>query len=254
MLKKLGRRLHFRLRESFAPRAHGAGLGGMHFVEDYERVVANLVATHPIDEAMALAVGGGDYVTLGAIQRKLLRHAGLADGMSVIDLGCGSGRLAHALGNAMTVRYLGVDVVQALLDYAATRAPPAYRFVRHTRLDIPAEPASADLVCAFSVFTHLLHEESFLYLADMHRVLRPGGVAVFSFLEFAEPSHWTIFDQTVEARRGGTTLTLNTFIERGPIAEWARRLGFEAPRFISGMEAPQGGAPLGQAVAILRRA
>ena len=39
------------------------------------------------------------------------------------------------------------------------------------------------MILAFSVFTHLLHEESFIYLEDFKRVLKPGGSVVFSFLE-----------------------------------------------------------------------
>ena len=43
-----------------------------HFIEDYERHVANLIATHPIDEAMSLAVGGS-YELVGGIEHDLLR-------------------------------------------------------------------------------------------------------------------------------------------------------------------------------------
>ncbi len=253
MIRKLLRRGAFALRERFAPRAPGAGLGGLHFVEDYERFVRNLVATHPLDEAMSLAVGGG-YERVGGIERDLLRHAGLADGMALIDLGCGSGRLAQALGRSMRLgSYLGIDVVQALLDYARTQAPPEYRFLRSVALGIPAPDASADMVCAFSVFTHLLHEETYLYLEDIRRVLKPGGRLVFSFLEFAAPQHWTVFEGTVERRRAGTVPHLNSFVERGAIAAWARHLGYRDLAFIGTDAAPWGGEPLGQAVALLRR-
>ncbi|MBX6374924.1 MAG: class I SAM-dependent methyltransferase [Acetobacteraceae bacterium] len=226
----------------------------MHFVEDYERRVANLLATHPLDEAMSLAVGGS-YERIGAIERDLLRYAGLADGMALVDLGCGSGRLAHALGTSMRLgSYLGIDVVQALLDYARTKAPPDYRFVRSVSFELPAPDASADMVCAFSVFTHLLHEETYLYLEDIRRVLKPGGRCVFSFLEFAEPNHWRIFEATVEGRRVGAVPHLNTFIERSTIEAWARQLGFRETIFIGGCEAPWCGEPLGQSVALLRKA
>ena len=94
-----------------------------HFVEDYERHVQALIAAHPFDEAMSLAVGGA-YEIVGEIERDLLRYAGLRDGMALVDLGCGSGRLASALGRSMRIDYLGTDIVQALLDYAASRTPP----------------------------------------------------------------------------------------------------------------------------------
>ena len=43
-----------------------------HFIRDYRRVVVNFIATHPLDEAMALAVGGGDYDANGKLECDLL--------------------------------------------------------------------------------------------------------------------------------------------------------------------------------------
>ena len=36
------------------------------------------------------------------------------------------------------------------------------------------------MVCAFSVFTHIEHEDSYLYLEEALRIVRPGGRFVFS--------------------------------------------------------------------------
>ena len=55
-----------------------------HFVEDYERHVAQLIEKYPIDEAMSLAVGGS-YHEIGAIEADILRYTGLKDAMSLID-------------------------------------------------------------------------------------------------------------------------------------------------------------------------
>jgi ubiquinone/menaquinone biosynthesis C-methylase UbiE len=223
-----------------------------HFVEDYERYVADLVEQHPIDEAMALAVGGL-YEEIGTIERLILEYAGLEDGMMVIDLGCGSGRLAHALGAGCKVDYLGIDVVSALLAYAKTKAPPHYRFVLNRELSLPAADASADVVCGFSVFTHLLHAETYIYLAEMYRVLKPGGLVVFSFLEFGAGAHWTVFEQTVAHQRAKANPPLNTFIERSVIKVWCRHLGFELLECIDGDQPRWDGKLLGQSIAILRR-
>lgn len=204
-----------------------------HFVEDYERHVAALKAAHPLDEAMSLAVGG-NYDLAGEIEVDLLKKAGLVDGMSVFDLGCGSGRLATALAKSgLSIKYLGTDVVQDLLDYAASKTPRHYRYLRHAELSVPAPDHSIDIACAFSVFTHLLHHESYIYMEDMRRALKPGGRLVFSFLEFAVDHHWEVFEHTIEQQRAGTTPPLNTFIERSSIEVWAKHLGFGAPRFFS---------------------
>jgi hypothetical protein len=39
---------------------------------------------------------------------------------------------------------------------------------------------SVDMIRAFSVFTHIEHEDSYLYLKEALRVVRPGGRFVFS--------------------------------------------------------------------------
>ncbi|SMG22158.1 class I SAM-dependent methyltransferase [Paraburkholderia susongensis] len=224
-----------------------------HFVEDYERFVDNLVKQYPIDEAMARAVGGS-YDDVGEMELNILRHAGLKDGMAVFDLGCGSGRLASALGRSgMDLDYLGTDIVQALLDYAKTKSPEHYRFIKHAALSIPAENSSVDVACAFSVFTHLLHHETYQYLEAMRHAVKPGGRVVFSFLEFADAGHWSIFEHTIHHQRMDVQTPLNSFIERSVIDAWAQRIGFRVVEYINGNVGIGGGAPLGQSTAILER-
>ena len=250
------RRLIFRAREAaerrLAPLRRARGEA--HFVRDYRRLVTGLLAHHPLDEAMARAVGG-DYEQTGAAEYALLRHAGLAGGMALLDFGCGSGRLAAALARQhLPVDYCGIDVEERLLDYARRHAPPHFRFVLNRELRLPAADESADMVCAFSVFTHLLHAETYLYLEDIRRVLQPKGVLVLSFLEFAQPRHWQIFADTVAAERQRAAPHLNQFIERNTIDLWAQKLGFSAPAYIDADAAPWGDpGPLGQSVAILLR-
>ena len=225
-----------------------------HFVEDYERYVRHLMRRHPIDEAMSLAVGG-DYAEIGAIECEILRHAGLRDGDSLVDFGCGSGRLAVRLAETVRVDYLGLDVVRPLLDYARTKCPPHYRFQLNTSLRLPVETGAVDWFAAFSVFTHLLHTETYLYLEEMHRALRPGGRVVASFLEFAVYPHWGVFRETVEQQRASHVPHINQFIERNAWELWARELGFAAVAFVDGLAAPwPSGRILGQSVAVLTKA
>jgi 2-polyprenyl-3-methyl-5-hydroxy-6-metoxy-1,4-benzoquinol methylase len=115
-----------------------------HFVEDYERHVASLCESHPIDEAMALAVGGGGYSQIGEIERDILLYAGLNDGMYVIDIGCGSGRLASVLSRTgKSLQYIGTDVVQKLLDYAASKS------CKHFRFQLPAFDPGGKCFCRY---------------------------------------------------------------------------------------------------------
>ncbi|GJE62580.1 class I SAM-dependent methyltransferase [Methylobacterium trifolii] len=229
-----------------------------HFVEDYERHVRRLMRKHPIDEAMSLAVGGS-YAEIGGVECEILLHAGLQPGQSVVDFGCGSGRLAAALGQRLAVEYLGIDVVQALLDYARSKSPPHYRFRVSRTLALPVETASVDMVCAFSVFTHLLQTETYLYLEEMLRCLKPGGTVVCSFLELAAPNAWHAFHETVQQQRTSQVPNLNMFLERSQIEVFIQKLRsggyiYESVGFLDPTAAPwPSGHALGQTVAILRK-
>ena len=224
-----------------------------HFVEDYQRHVARLVRNYPIDEAMSLAIGG-KYEEIGDIASDVVIHAGARDGMSIFDFGCGSGRVASALSRKVRIgRFIGTDVVQELLDYAATKTPDYFEFKCHRKLSIPADDESLDLIYAFSVFTHLLHEESYIYMRDMHRALKPEGRLLFSFLEFAKPTHWTQFERAMLARMKGEQRSLCTFIDRNQLTVWARQLHFEIVEYIEGDELRWDRRRLGQSAVILQK-
>jgi SAM-dependent methyltransferase len=215
-----------------------------HFVRDYQAHVRHLIASHPIDEAMSLAVGG-KYDEVGCTEVEILRGAGIKGTHSLIDLGCGSGRLAKHIGRAFPqLDYLGIDVVPELLAYSATQSPSHFRFVEHHELSIPAPDQSADFFAAFSVFTHLFHEESYAYLQDARRVLRPGGTIVFSFL--TSEHNWKIFEDMLDAVRAGHDAPLVMFNERQQIEAWAAHLDLDIASF-------HFGPPDGQSMVILRK-
>jgi ubiquinone/menaquinone biosynthesis C-methylase UbiE len=169
------------------------------------------------------------------MQMNLLRQYGLSGEEYVIDIGCGSGRLANALTRYSALRYLGTDVVDQFLDYAKTITNrPDWRFERTNGLTIPSPDAQADFVTFFSVFTHLLHEESYTLLLEARRVLKPGGHVIFSFLDFAVESHWSIFEDNL--RTLGDNTPLNMFLARKAIRVWARHLHFELVDLFQGSE------------------
>lgn len=196
----------------------------------YSDYVADIVESLGADAGLRAAVGG-DFVATGILELQLLKSLGLAGNASVIDVGCGSGRLAFQLSQMPGVRYLGTDVVPKLLDYAKKLCNrPDWEFRRADDCAIPAPDDSADFVCFFSVFTHLLHEQSFRYLKEAARVLKPEGRIVLSFLEFRLNAHWQVFEDSIDAPEQH----LNQFIEREAIHTWARRLGLVVETCIDG--------------------
>lgn len=107
------------------------------------------------------------------------RHAGeLGDGLAV-DVGCGVGRLTHALADRFD-RVVGVDVTPAMLERARSLVQrPDVSFVRADIVHDPVPAAhGADVVVSERVVQHLDPEDIAPHLRALVGLLRPGGVAV----------------------------------------------------------------------------
>lgn len=241
--------------------------GQLRFLLGYEQLVRNLLQSLSEDDAAAQAVGG-DFEYYGVLEHALLRGEGLRDGSVILDVGCGSGRLATKLAGYPTLRYLGLDVVPELLDYARRKAGRTdFVFEKVDAVALPFADAAADFCAFFSVFTHILPEESFVYLEETHRVLKPGGKAVFSFLEHASAASRPVFDANIAwVRERYVAGHLNTFLHRDDLRAWAERIGFEVAalhlgesRFIvvdgecATPAVAEGLYALGQSVCVLRK-
>lgn len=202
----------------------------------YAEAASQLLGKYDRATAMSLVVGG-DYEFMGDALRVRLERFGLKEGDYLIDIGCGSGRLAYVLSLSKyrnTIRYLGIDIVPAMLEFAVEKCQcPSWRFELVTDLKIPEADECADMVCFFSVFTHLMQEESFIYLREAQRVLKPGGKIVISYFDMADLKHWEIFE--IERKLGARpaiqtdgyfsfgrfSKRLGTKIELGD-SEWSR--------------------------------
>lgn len=232
----------------------------------YRAHVAALEQTLNTDKALSQAVGG-EFVAMGTLEFLLLRKLGLRSGHTVVDIGCGSGRLAYQLAPFEDISYFGSDVVPRLLEYAqALCKRPDWKFQQIEGAVIPCPDNSADFTCFFSVFTHLVHEDTFRYITEAHRVLVPGGLLVMSFLEFQIPSHWRQFQASVYNLRPDSHL--NQFLSRDAIEAWADHTGLEVVSIYDGdsnyipldkdIECEDGrkfsgAASLGQSLAVLRK-
>ncbi len=204
------------------PRSHTPN----RYLTDYEEQIRRLKARLSLEDALKTAVGG-EFVAIGQLERALLQQFGLNEEPAfVIDVGCGSGRLAAQLASEPQLRYLGVDIVPELLEFACKLCSrPDWAFKQTDGTTIPANENQADFVCFFSVFTHLLHQDTFRYLTEAQRVLKPGGLIVFTFLEYRIPSHWTVFHASLDSVLKNAHL--DQFISRDGIEAWASHLGLE---------------------------
>jgi SAM-dependent methyltransferase len=101
-------------------------------------------------------------------------HIPIAEIESVLDFGCGCGRVTRYWSDfpgAVT----GSDVSARAIDWCRTNQPFA-RFEQNALAPpLVFEDESFDLVYALSVFTHLTAELQVAWRDELRRVLRPGG-------------------------------------------------------------------------------
>jgi SAM-dependent methyltransferase len=124
---------------------------------------------------------------------------------SVLDFGCGCGRIARQLiqQRPQPERYVGIDLHAGMIRWcSANLAPHAAGFEFHhhdvfyggfnpgkdkpLHAALPFADDQFSLVVAISVFTHLTQDQSAAYLAELSRVLEPGGILL---------SSWFLFDK-----------------------------------------------------------
>ncbi len=110
---------------------------------------------------------------------RYLWAARLIGGGRVLDLGSGEGFGASILDDAAR-EVVGIDIDQRTVDHAQLNwSSPTVSFVQGSALDLSQfADASFDAVVAFEVIEHLKEQDGML--AEVARVLAPGGVLVIS--------------------------------------------------------------------------
>ncbi len=98
----------------------------------------------------------------------------------VLDFGCGSGRVLQHLYGRFECTFYGCDVDEAPVRWAERSFPEAVFEVNEFAPPLPFPPRFFDMVFSVSVFTHLDEEAQFDWLDEVHRVLKPGGLALLS--------------------------------------------------------------------------
>lgn len=123
--------------------------------------------------------GYGDALRVLGIAR---RHGFDADRGAILDWGCGHGRVArflrhHGAGGEVH----GIDIDPQNVAWAREHLP--HLSVRDGPLmpPTPYRGSRFDLVFGISVMTHLVRDVQRAWLAELRRVLKPGGLALLTF-------------------------------------------------------------------------
>jgi SAM-dependent methyltransferase len=100
--------------------------------------------------------------------------------LEILDAGCGSGGMTRYLERFG--RVAGVDIAPEALVLARKRK--LQRLARSSVGALPFLDGSFDVVTSFDVLYHLRVEDDRRGIAEMHRVLRPGGIALIRLPAF----------------------------------------------------------------------
>ena len=123
----------------------------------------------------------------------------------VLELGCGVGRIGRELAPKCK-DWQGVDIAANMLQVAKSRTSHlsnvAFEQLSRTSLSMFATD-SFDKAYTVAVLIHLDKEDVFLYLREVARVLRPGGLFYCDTWNLTHDVGWTRWMTEVEHWAGG---------------------------------------------------
>ncbi len=120
----------------------------------------------------------------------------LQPGQTILDLGCGNGRLVDflekeaATWNQKTYYYMGVDSSKNLLA-EAKRKHPGHTFKPGDMVKMPVKDGTIDVLFCIRAFHHLPTVKLRLKaLKEMKRVLKPQGVLILTVWNLWQKKYW----------------------------------------------------------------
>lgn len=153
-------------------------------------------------------VGDGDYKGTGLKFREMfIQYGGLKPEHSVLDVGCGIGRMAVPLTGFLKGEYHGFDIVKSGPEWCTQNVTPRHPNFHFHHADIknsmynpkgtfeasnfkfPFADETFDFVFLTSVFTHMKPRDVENYLSEISRVLKKNAVSFITMFLLNEESN-----------------------------------------------------------------
>jgi SAM-dependent methyltransferase len=121
------------------------------------------------------------YRAEGTIRDAVRRAGGRFEDLeAVLDFGCGCGRVMRRWAGVSGPAFFGSDYNPKLIRWCQENLTFAQFEVNGLAPPLPFADGQFDLVYALSVFTHLSQPLQREWLAELGRVITPGGLLVFT--------------------------------------------------------------------------
>ena len=140
----------------------------------------------------------------GSPSEEVLQHTGrwsaqqvrqalaVTDEDHLLELGCGVGRIGRELA-PHCAHWTGTDISPLMLRHAQQRmvglSNASFHQLSRSSLDMIGD-GEIDKAYSIAVFCHMDKEDLYLYLCELHRVLRPGGLIFVETWNLSHPVGW----------------------------------------------------------------
>ena len=153
-------------------------------------------------------IGGGDFTSTGQIYVDAFKkYANIQSNFRVLDIGCGSGRIALPLTEVLKKgRYDGIDIFKDSIKWCnnnISKNTPNFFFhhvdvkngtynpggkIKADDFIFPFGENTFDFCFGASLFTHMQPSAVKHYLNEIHRIVKPNKKCYFNFFIFNDKS------------------------------------------------------------------
>lgn len=99
---------------------------------------------------------------------------------SILDFGCGCGRLTRLFKPLNHTRIVGVDYNQDLIDWCQQNLVFGDFYRNSLEPPLPFVDGTFDFILARSIFTHMSEDTQFQWFKELHRLISKDGIFIFT--------------------------------------------------------------------------